>query len=270
MEGKPMEDICRFIPPVGGRNIVYRYFVYEAELERLAQPFYRTCVHMHLAFKGQAILKINGERYRLTPGTLFVTFPYQEYEITESENFTFLYIAFEGAGATELLEQFGVIKARAVFKGFGHLTEFWMNAIRRVNPGNILVLTESVVLYTLSFLGQSESEEKLCVNPRFDAILEYIRNNFADPELSISKVADIFGFNKKYISALFVKNLDVKFTDYLAKIRIDHAVDILRREKLSVSDLAERCGFADPFYFSKVFKRITGVSPSQYPAENIK
>ena len=79
-----------------------------------------------------------------------------------------------------------------------------------------------------------------------------------------AKTADIFGFSKKYFSAMFAKNMQINFTDYLTEIRIKHAVEILEKNKLSVAELAEKCGYTDPLYFSKVFKKITGFSPSKY------
>ena len=261
-----MKDICQIVPEgANQRDIEYKNFVYEAELDRLSQPFVRKYVCMQLAFKGEAVLKTEGKEYKLTPGTLFVTFPYQKYEITEGKNFTFLYITFDGDAAIKLLNQFGIDKDHCVYTDFGHLTDFWMTSIRRVNPSNILVLTESVLLYTLSYVGQHRSESEVYTSRDFDGILEYIDNNFADPELSVSKVADIFDFSGKYLSSLFVKNMDMKFTDYLTKIRIEQAAKILQAGKMPVVELAAKCGYTDAFYFSKVFKNMMGVPPSQYP-----
>lgn len=259
-----MKDICQIVPAdARQRDIAYYNFVYEAELDRLTQPFLRKYASMQLAFKGKATLRMGDRTYLLTPGTLFVTFPYQPYEIVEYENFTFLYITFDGDGAIKLLEQFGIDKDHAVYHNFDHLTEFWMTSIRRVNPSNILVLTESVLLYTLSYVGQHKPAD-VRVSRDFDGILEYIDNNFADPELSVSKLADLFGFSGKYLSSLFVKNMDMKFTDYLVKIRIEQAVKMLQQEKIPVAALAIKCGYTDPFYFSKVFKSVMGVPPSKY------
>ena len=149
-----MKDICQIVPEgANQRDIAYKNFVYEAELDRLEQPFVRKYVCMQLAFKGEAVLKAEGKEYKLTPGTLYVTFPYQKYEIADAKNFTFLYITGDGDAAIKLLGQFGIDKDHAVYKDFGHLTDFWMTSIRRVNPSNILVLTESVLLHTLSYVG---------------------------------------------------------------------------------------------------------------------
>jgi len=219
---------------------------------------------MHLAYKRTATLRTEDTEYVLEPGTLFITFPEQKYEIIDNEGFTYLYITFDGPGAEDLLRQFGICKEKAVFKKFSHITDFWMTSIRRVNPNNVVILTESVLLHTLSYIDQCEQIKAYHASPQFDAIIQYIHNNFADPDLSIAKLADIFGFSRKYLSASFTKNAGENFTEYLAKVRIEQSVELLERENLSVGELAARCGFSDPFYFSKVFKRITGVSPSKY------
>jgi len=262
-----MSDICNFLPPATGqKDIVYHLFVYEAELYNLAQPFLKKHYCMHLAFRGNAVLQTAGKQYTLTPGTLFFTSPYQPYELIDDEKFTYLYITFDGPGVPKLMEQFGISKDRSVFPNFGHLTDFWMTSIRRVNPTNIHVLTESVLLHTLSYVEQFQKAPTITSSPQFDAVLQYINNNFRDPELSISKVAGIFCFSNKYFSALFSKNMQMKFTDYLSQIRINHAVTLMKEKPLPVNVLAVKCGYSDPFYFSKVFKRVTGLSPSQFTA----
>lgn len=260
-----MDAICNFLPQdPSNRDIEYLHFVYETDLRTLRQPFLRKNFCMHLAYKGEATLRVDGAEYLLTPGTLFITFPFQQFEIIDHGNFTYLYISFGGVGAEKLLSQFEVKKERMVFESFSHITDFWMTSIRRINPGNILILTESVLLYTLSYINQFEQKVENGINPKFDEILQYIQNNFADPELSIGKLADIFCFNKKYLSALFAKNMPLKFTEYLTKIRIEHAIKLLEDDQISVAELASRCGFTDAFYFSKIFKKITGISPSKY------
>ena len=260
-----MEAICNFLPPpAGDRQIACHHFVYEADLCKLEQPFVNKSFHMHLVYKGEATLCTEGIRHRVTPGTLFITFPYQQYELIDDRNFTYLYITFDGPGAEDMLRQFGISKTRMVFKHFNHITDFWMTSIRRANPANILILTESVVLHTLSYIEQHDQKLSYHPSPQINAMVQYIRNNYADPELSISKLADIFCFSKKYLSAVFSKKMGINFTEYLAKIRIERATELLTKEKISVAELATRCGFSDSFYFSKVFKRITGVSPSKY------
>ena len=83
-------------------------------------------------------------------------------------------------------------------------------------------------------------------------------------DISLKKVADIFFYNEKYLSALFKRKTNVKFTDYLNSLRIDAALRHIRNERMTVSELAEMCGFGDAYYFSRVFKKITGKTPTDY------
>ena len=264
-----MKGICNLITPGESmRNLVFSHFVYEPNLRALKQPFLSPLCMAYLVFKGEAELRADGVRYSLLPGTLFFTFPYQSHEILAGNGeCTYFYISFGGEDAERLLRSFNVRRENAVFDGFSQLIEFWLSAIRRISAENAAALTESVLLYSLSFLGEDSAGKNRVNVPRFESILDYLRRNFADAELSIRKVADIFFYNEKYLSSLFLKNTGVKFTAYLTNLRMEHAVKRIRDGDASVSQLASECGFADPLYFSKVFRKHTGYTPSGYPKE---
>ena len=259
-----MEDICNFIPPKNSNvNIEYFHFVYEASYRKLRQPFKNSNFYAHLAFKGSGVLKTEGKEFVLIPGTLFFTFPNQTFQIEGNNDFTYLYISFNGAGASKLLENFNINKENCVFRDFAHLLNFWMSSIRRISPSNSNALTESVLLHTLSYINGT-GEHNLKNTDRFESIIEYINNNFSDPKISIGKLADMFFYSKKYLSSLFIKKTDVKFTDYLNSVRIQHGIKLIKENSYSVSEIALKCGFSDPLYFSKVFKKITNKTPTEF------
>ena len=260
-----MDAICNFIPPTSGnRSIMYRHFVFEADIDKLKQPFVRKRFCMHLTYKGDAQLVIDGNRYQLTPGALFITFPHQAYEIVDYNDFTYLYITFDGPEAENLINQFGIRSDRNVFLNFSHVIDYWMTSIRRSNPNNLLILTESVLLHTLSYIPQADQKNEIIYSSQFDELIRYINNNYSDKDLSLGKLADMFNFSKKYLSSLFARNMSAKFSEYLNRIRIEHAVTLIEQGAYSVKELAEKCGFSDPLYFSKVFKQLKGKSPSNY------
>ncbi len=259
-----MEDICNFIPSKNSSsNIEYYHFVYETCLRKLHQPFIHPNFYAHLVFKGDATLKAEGKEYILTPGTLFFTFPNQTFEIEKDNNFTYLYISFNGTGAHELLENLNINKDNCIFPDFIHLLDFWMSSVRRITASNANTLTESILLYSLSYIN-GKGEYSFQDKGRFESIIEYINNNFTDPNMSIGKVSDVFFYRKKYLSSLFMKKTSVKFTDYLNNLRIQHAIKFMKEKSIPVSEIALKCGFSDPFYFSKVFKRITGKTPTEF------
>ncbi len=98
---------------------------------------------------------------------------------------------------------------------------------------------------------------------QFDPVLRYIDANLAK-ELRISELADRFHFSPSYFSTLFHKHVGTTFTKYLTRKRMEHAAQLMADKRLTLSEIAEQCGYADYFHFNKTFKRFYAVSPGQY------
>ena len=92
---------------------------------------------------------------------------------------------------------------------------------------------------------------------------EYINENYHKP-ISLEEISSVIGFNPAYFSTMFKKETGENFIDYLAKIRIKNAENLLLQTDLTVDDVASAVGYADTKYFSKLFKKKTGLNPSQY------
>lgn len=265
MEVSELFNECNFIPQ--GDNfgsIKYYHFVYEANLRKLKQPFVHSMYYMYLVTKGTAILKVKGKEYTLEPGTVFFTFPWQKHEIIDVDDVVYMYISFNGTGVSSRFASIGIDEQHFIYPNFGHVLNYWTNSIRRFSKANANILTESVLMYTLSFINNHTDLETHSDDDRFKKIIEYIETNYTDRDISLKNLADIFFYSEKYLSALFIKRTEVKFTDYLNKLRIDYAVSLLEKNKIPLSKVSEKCGFTDPFYFSKVFKKITGKTPTEY------
>lgn len=69
--------------------------------------------------------------------------------------------------------------------------------------------------------------------------------------------------NPCYISLIFKEKTGINFIDYLSKIRIEKAKLLLKEGTLSIQEIGEAVGYPNPQYFSKVFKRLTDMSPSE-------
>ncbi len=261
-----MNDICNFISPNDTRtSVIYYNFVYETTFKKLKQPFISLNYCIHLVTKGTGSFKTRTSSAKLTPGTLFFTFPNQFYKIEGSDDLAYLYITFSGSAAAKILESLEINPKHNIYYGFEHLIKFWMTSIRRFTRINANVLTEGVFMYTLSFIDNTKTADKGATSSdRFDYILEYINNNYAQADISIKKVADIFFYSEKYFSSMFKKKTGTKFTDYVNNLRIQHALKLMEGGVTTVGELATRSGFVDSFYFSKVFKKATGKSPTEY------
>lgn len=92
---------------------------------------------------------------------------------------------------------------------------------------------------------------------------EYIDEHYYE-NISQMQVAEIIGITPGYLSTLFSKSLDCGFADYLNQVRIHHACAYLKQNYLKTYEIAFKVGFRDEKYFSKVFKKLIGVSPKEY------
>ncbi len=86
--------------------------------------------------------------------------------------------------------------------------------------------------------------------------------------VTLSHLASELSVNSSYLSALFRKETGVTLTDYIAQQRISHARHLLESTRLQVQTIGQLCGFEDVHYFSKVFKRLTGLTPKAYRQSN--
>ena len=99
--------------------------------------------------------------------------------------------------------------------------------------------------------------------PMIEQLLLYIEENYREP-LSLEELAKHFHFNPSYLSTFFSKHMKQGFNEYLQKIRIEQAKKLLIDSNISISSISERVGYSDPSYFTKVFRKMEGVSPRQY------
>ncbi len=99
------------------------------------------------------------------------------------------------------------------------------------------------------------------VSVRMEQMVRYLRDHLREP-VSRRNLAGEFSMTPEHINALFKKELGITPTQMVHRERVYRAYQYIQQEGLSVKEAAERVGFCDQFYFSKVFKRIMGVSPS--------
>lgn len=95
-------------------------------------------------------------------------------------------------------------------------------------------------------------------------VRKYIQHNFTSYDLSLDSVADILGINPSYLSSLFKKCTGVNFIDYISDLRIALAKELLEDPLRSAGEIAERAGYESASYFTRAFKKKTGMTPTEY------
>ena len=94
--------------------------------------------------------------------------------------------------------------------------------------------------------------------------MDYIGQNYADSNLSVGQIAAQLDLSEGHLSHLFKKETDYTIGNYLTRYRIHKAMELLRQGRLKVYEVAEAVGYRDIAYFSATFKKVAGMSPSEY------
>lgn len=100
-------------------------------------------------------------------------------------------------------------------------------------------------------------------NPNIAMLLDYIHDHYAEP-ITLADAARQLHFNASYLSSYFTAHQGEGFNEYLNKVRLEKAMELLQTTDLSISQISTDVGYADQSYFTKVFKKWAGMSPSRY------
>ena len=96
------------------------------------------------------------------------------------------------------------------------------------------------------------------------AALDLIHDFFLKKDLSLAEMSDACGISASYFQRLFREKYGISPKKYVIRLKINHACDLLRLERYSVTRVAEICRFSDVYYFSRQFKKEVGLTPTQY------
>ncbi|TDF91021.1 response regulator [Paenibacillus piri] len=117
---------------------------------------------------------------------------------------------------------------------------------------------------TVHLVEVSSSYREHQMKSKIHQAIAFMETNYAKEGLSLQDVAGSIYISPTYLSILFKKEKNISFGDYLLKLRMKAAVELLRMSDLKTYEIAEKVGYSNPQYFSSCFKKFTGYSPTEY------
>ncbi|MEG0258636.1 MAG: AraC family transcriptional regulator [Lysinibacillus sp.] len=132
-------------------------------------------------------------------------------------------------------------------------------------PGGLSFL-QSKILFLQIIEEMLISSKKMLYQMKIDnmsSIVDYIQTHFTEP-ISIIDVAHYFQLDRRNLTYLFEKDMGVSPNHYLTALRMQKAKFLLRTSPLPIAQIAEKVGYLDNFYFSRIFKKQHGFSPSDF------
>ena len=229
------------------------------------------CIHHILS--GRGYYTAGNQTFRLDKGDTFILYPGEEvkYYADEEEPWEYAWAGFMGTDAASIIRRTdfsksapyirkGRIPEEKIREGLEHIFEL---------KGNTFEATVAMAgaLYSLLAIFMHYSERELQEKDIQAAYVEkaqtYIGTNYSYP-VTVEDVAAYVGISRSHLFRSFQTYLGKSPKEYLSEYRIRQACHLLKETELSVSAIAYSVGFENNLYFSKAFKKIKKISPSEY------
>lgn len=201
--------------------------------------------------EGEILLLQKGETYQISNNTKKPDLPYGFFVISltvENRNFPFINRVFKPLHYEKYLRLF----------------EKSLDCMERTDL--FYRLNVKMVIYELLYnIYRDYYSDEAVSNVRKDIekVKMFIDSNYQH-KITVDDMANISGYSRSHFKRLFSKYYGMSPSEYLTNVRINKAKSMLESNIFYLSEIAEKCGFSNEYYFSKVFKRIVGCSPKKY------
>ncbi|MCU6709105.1 AraC family transcriptional regulator [Paenibacillus sp. J5C_2022] len=95
-------------------------------------------------------------------------------------------------------------------------------------------------------------------------LLQYVNQNYTHADVSLKKLAEMHGMSVSSVSKIFKEVSGINFYDYLCRLRMEMAKELLREQKRGIDDIAHRVGYENVYSFKRAFTRYEGIKPDEY------
>lgn len=160
---------------------------------------------------------------------------------------------------TTLLSRVAIDGGAGTDKIYGLNSQYLTRILLQQNQEELCYLLQEVVESFMDAMFAHQDQG----NPHIRKALRYIAANYTQ-KLTLQNVASEVGISPNHFSTLFHRMVGVSFREYLCQTRVEGSKQLLLYTDYSLADIAAAMGFPDQSNFSKVFKRITGISPGKY------
>jgi AraC-like DNA-binding protein len=221
--------------------------------------------------EGNGWLKLRGKTYR-TESDQVILLPAglaHAYGADRRRPWKIYWIHFQGSGAEALLQWAPFTKKSPIIPctAADRLRSNFRAALATVERGysnHSLLELSRLLIDSLTLLHpRNPPPSKNCRSQRIELVMDYMRETLERPE-TLARYAAHGGYSMSRFSESFKKHCGVSPMAYLTELRIQKACELLDRTELQVGEIATQLGFQDTLYFSRVFRKHTGVPPTRY------
>ena len=218
-----------------------------------------------LVEKGTAVLYRDEKNIIFKDGDILVMFPGERVYYVAQTDWYIKWIGVSGNQVYDILQTIGVTKEKPIFtpKKYKEISSIMSQLYDTKSDSSMFskCRVQSLLYSFFSFLLE-EGCEKASVDP-VDSALQIIKYNYNN-NLNIKSIADSLFLDNAYFSRLFKNKVGTSPKKFILQTRMEKAKDLLKNTDHHIKDISITIGFNDPLYFSKMFYKTEGMTPSDY------
>ncbi len=251
-------------------------------LNKMTRPYLtniprgRRDFYLQYCIEGSIEVKHNGRADILSPGQVLVLSPYTPYTCQNLTDFvSYYWVHFTGSDAANLLKRFSFDTNTVLNVGSGErivrlfrslFREYlWRDRCFDDASGAALI----TILAELSRMRDMNTQTGDATAETIYRSLSYFHNHINKP-ITVAQLAQIEHFSPSRYRTVFRHCMGMSPSEYMTRMRMRRAGELLTMADLSVREVAETCGYPDQLYFSRVFRAHFGVPPSKYRGDDWK
>ena len=236
----------------------------------------RTHLSSYLFFcvnSGSGELEYKGRRHKLTAGDCVFIDCQQPYShSTDKDLWSLSWIHFSGVTMQDIYRKYQERGGRPVFhpENIAAFTELHESLFTLASSDDYIrdmrinsSLNELLVLLMNESWHPAEHLDSALKKQNIDPIREYLDMHYTQ-KISLDALAEQFFISKFYLTRVFKEQFGVSINTYVLNLRITKAKQMLRFTEKKLEDIGYQCGLGAPHYFSRIFKQVEGITPSEF------
>lgn len=231
-------------------------------------PGVRDVYALHYIVSGKGTLQTRHAAFALCAGESFIIFPQTEvyYYPDSSDPWEYVWIEFKGDEALRLLSMTGLTRDKpTVAAAPVDLAPFYRIMDNREMQRYEKLRSGAKLRLLLSYYLEFYPKHAMILPPDYvRSAKAYIENNYWRLSVTVTDIVGAVNIERTYLFRLFKEATGRSVSGYLTAYRMERACELLRSSELTVKSVAYSVGYKDPLYFSRVFKKATSYSPTQY------
>ena len=216
-------------------------------------------------YEGTCRVNIDGRCHEANKGDSVLIFPYCDFVIEKDAGAKYVWLEFSGFACTAILGRIAFSKQKPVLgkidmDGFEYLFEM------PVNTGEAYSLYRlgGCILLLLSYYIEKFPSKTVQNEGYVFRACRFIDAHYSMPGFCVKDVVEALKIDRSHLYRIFKDKTGISVSDYIIRCRINKAEVMLANSDLSIKDVAYSVGFSDQMYFSRVFKRLNGRTPTAF------